>query len=189
MTDKKNMGIGSTNEIKFVKKNRYVCEIPKYDLFSFIKLNERPSILIKETDEKIYYSEWDNVSLTFYDYDKTIGEKLYTWFASMYLNEEINTTNFKTDVMISSYNGIGERLEKWTLKNAWLKSINFGDFHENEFIEVELVYDKACYENEKVKLTTFHLDTKSYHKFNMIDEKQKECLRRNNYWLSLQNMD
>lgn len=137
----------------------------------FAKSVNKPSITVTETDhtfldKKFYFPgrvEWDTITLTLVD----PAEGVKGMDAVRQMNEIIQRSGYKMfknaqdlgtiskakasvglgTVVINQINDNGEAIETWTLKNAFAKSLKFGDldYTGDELIEltIEMRYDWA----------------------------------------------
>lgn len=144
-------------------KNRYIMEITDVAIPGYmIKAAARPSINFEtvkldhiNTYRKIQgKGEWQDIQITLYDpivpsgaqavmewvrlgYESLTGRKGYAEF-------------YKKDVTFYMLGPVGDKIEQWTLKGAFIQAANFGDvaFDSNEpsTIELTLAYDYAILE-------------------------------------------
>lgn len=140
----------------------------------FAKSVNKPSITVTETDhtfldKKFYFPgrvEWDTITLTLVD----PAEGVNGMDAVRQMNEIITRSGYKMfknaqdlgtmskakaagglgTVVINQINDEGKPIETWTLKNAFAKSLKFGDldYTGDELIEltIEMRYDWAVCE-------------------------------------------
>ena len=142
-------------------KNRFIMEIdgiPSY----LIKTANRPSIQFETiTLDHINVKrklkgkgEWQDVEITLYDPIVPSGaQAVMEWVR---LSHESLTGRdgyadfYKKDVQIYMLGPVGDKIEQWTLKGAFIQQANFGelDFSSNEVatIELTLSYDYAILE-------------------------------------------
>ena len=139
-------------------KNRFILTIdgvPSY----VIKTSNRPSINFEEVvldhmNVKRYVKgkgEWQELELTMYDpIVPSAAQAVMEWVR---LSHESVTGRdgysdfYKKDVTINVLGPVGDKVEEWTLKGAWIKTANFGDldFTSNDPVDitVTLRYDYA----------------------------------------------
>jgi hypothetical protein len=139
-------------------KNRFILTIdgiPSY----VIKTANRPSISFEEValdhmNVKRYIKgkgEWQELELTMYDpIVPSAAQAVMEWVR---LSHESVTGRdgysdfYKKDVAINVLGPVGDKVEEWTLKGAWIKTANFGDldFTSNDPVDitVTLRYDYA----------------------------------------------
>jgi hypothetical protein len=142
-------------------KNRYVMDIdgiPSY----MIKASARPSINFETiTMDHINIKrklqgkgEWQDITITLFDPIVPSGaQAVMEWVR---LGHESITGRrgyadfYKKDIQIYMLGPVGDKIEQWTLKGAFIVSANFGDlsFDSNEpaSIELGLAYDYAILE-------------------------------------------
>jgi hypothetical protein len=142
-------------------KNRYVMEIdgiPSY----MVKAAARPSITFETVTmnhinikRKLQGTgEWQDVSITLYDPIVPSGaQSVMEWVR---LGHESLTGRrgyasfYKKDITFYMLGPVGDKVEQWTLKGAFINSANFGDvaFDSTEpaTIELTLSYDYAVLE-------------------------------------------
>ena len=142
-------------------KNRYVMEIdgiPSY----MVKAAARPSITFETVTlnhinikRKLQGTgEWQDITVTLYDPIVPSGaQSVMEWVR---LGHESLTGRrgyasfYKKDITFYMLGPVGDKVEQWTLKGAFINSANFGDvaFDSNEpaSIELGLSYDYAILE-------------------------------------------
>jgi hypothetical protein len=142
-------------------KNRYVMEIdgiPSY----MVKAAARPSITFETVvldhiniKRKLQgKGDWQDITVTLYDPIVPSGaQSVMEWVR---LGHESLTGRrgyasfYKKDITFYMLGPVGDRVEQWTLKGAFINSANFGDvaFDSNEpaSIELGLSYDYAILE-------------------------------------------
>jgi hypothetical protein len=141
--------------------------IPAYT----IKKVSKPSFTVNESTHKylnhtFYYPgsvEWETVSFTLVDpvnpdaaatLANIIREGGYAPMTGP--GNTLETTSKSKamaalgEIKIQQLNAAGEKIETWTLKNAWIKNVNFGELdYESEDlteVQVEIRYDYASLE-------------------------------------------
>jgi hypothetical protein len=142
-------------------KNRYVMEIdgiPSY----LIKSAARPSITFEtivldhiNIKRKLQgKGDWQDITITLYDPIVPSGaQSVMEWVR---LGHESITGRrgyadfYKKDITFYMLGPVGDKIEQWTLKGAFINSANFGDlsFDSNEpaTVELTLSYDYAILE-------------------------------------------
>ena len=142
-------------------KNRYVMEIdgiPSY----LIKSAARPSITFEtivldhiNIKRKLQgKGDWQDITITLYDPIVPSGaQSVMEWVR---LGHESITGRrgyadfYKKDITFYMLGPVGDKIEQWTIKGAFIQSANFGDlsFDSNEpaTIELTLSYDYAILE-------------------------------------------
>jgi hypothetical protein len=142
-------------------KNRYVMEIdgiPSY----LVKAAARPSIQFEtivldhiNIKRKLQgKGDWQDINITLYDPIVPSGaQSVMEWVR---LGHESITGRrgyadfYKKDITFYMLGPVGDKIEQWTIKGAFIQSANFGDlsFDSNEpaTIELTLSYDYAILE-------------------------------------------
>lgn len=135
-----------------------------------VKKVSKPSFTVQETSHKwlnhtFYYPgrlEWNTIQLSLVDPGRSddTSSALVDWLkAAGY--EPPSTANAKRtmskataslgNVQIIQLNAEGQPIETWSLTNAWIKDIKFGELdYENDDltqIDVEIRYDSATFSN------------------------------------------
>ena len=142
-------------------KNRFILEVDGIASY-LIKTANRPSIQFeKVTLDHINVKrqlkgkgEWQDVNITLYDAIVPSGaQQVMEWVR---LSHESLTGRdgyadfYKKDLQIYMLGPVGDKIEQWTLKGAFIQQANFGelDFTSNEVatIELTLAYDYAILE-------------------------------------------
>lgn len=127
----------------------------------------RPNLTFEETElnflnEKDYIPAkptWDPISLTLIDFANGTGNgadaAIRDWVRSIYIfgnpaksGEMSDPHGYnRQDALLVMWNGTGKAMEVWTLYNAWVQTINWGDLDyaatENATIEITLRYQNA----------------------------------------------
>ena len=142
-------------------KNRYILNIDGIDSY-LIKAANRPQIQFETiTLDHINIKrklqgkgEWQDITITLYDPIVPSGaQQVMEWVR---LGHESITGRkgyadfYKKDVQIYSLGPVGDKIEQWTLKGAFIQSANFGDLdwssNDPQQIELTLSYDFAILE-------------------------------------------
>jgi hypothetical protein len=142
-------------------KNRYILNIDGIDSY-LIKAANRPTIQFETvTLDHINIKrklqgkgEWQDITITLYDPIVPSGaQQVMEWVR---LGHESITGRrgyadfYKKDVQIYSLGPVGDKIEQWTLKGAFIQSANFGDLdwssNDPQQIELTLSYDYAVLE-------------------------------------------
>jgi len=142
-------------------KNRYVMEIENIPSY-LVKAANRPTIQFETiTLDHINVKrklkgkgEWQDVSITLYDpIVPSAAQAVMDWVR---LGHESITGRdgyadfYKKDITFYMLGPVGDKIEQWTLKGAFISQANFGDlaFDSNEVatIELTLSYDYAILE-------------------------------------------
>jgi hypothetical protein len=142
-------------------KNRYVLNIDGIDSY-LIKAANRPTIQFETVvmdhiniKRKLQgKGEWQDITITLYDPIVPSGaQQVMEWVR---LGHESITGRrgyadfYKKDIQIYSLGPVGDKIEQWTLKGAFIQSANFGDLdwssNDPQQIELSLAYDYALLE-------------------------------------------
>ncbi len=142
-------------------KNRYVMEIENIPSY-LVKAANRPSIQFEpivldhiNVKRKLKgKGDWQDVTITLYDpIVPSAAQAVMDWVR---LGHESITGRdgyadfYKKDITFYMLGPVGDKIEQWTLKGAFIQSANFGDlsFDSNEpaTIELTLTYDYAILE-------------------------------------------
>lgn len=142
-------------------KNRWIMEVDGIPSF-LIKTAARPSINFETvTLDHINIKrklqgkgEWQDVSITLYDAIVPSGaQAVMEWVR---LGHESITGRrgyadfYKKDIQIYSLGPVGDKVEQWAIKGAFIQAANFGDLdwssNEPFSIELTLSYDYAILE-------------------------------------------
>ncbi len=142
-------------------KNRYVMEIENIPSY-LVKAANRPSIQFEpivldhiNVKRKLKgKGDWQDVTITLYDpIVPSAAQAVMDWIR---LGHESITGRdgyadfYKKDITFYMLGPVGDKIEQWTLKGAFIQSANFGDlsFDSNEpaTIELTLTYDYAILE-------------------------------------------
>ena len=154
------------NEMMFTNfepkmKNRYIMEIDGIQSY-LIKAANRPSINFEpivldhiNIKRKLQgKGEWQDITITLYDPIVPSGaQQVMEWVR---LGHESITGRrgyadfYKKDIDFYMLGPVGDKIEQWKLKGAFLTTVNFGDvaFDSNEpaTIELGIAYDYAILE-------------------------------------------
>lgn len=142
-------------------KNRYVMEIDTIPSY-LVKAANRPTIQFEtigldhiNVKRKLQgKGEWQDLTITLYDpIVPSAAQKVMDWIR---LGHESITGRrgyadfYKKDITFYLLGPVGDKIEQWTLKGAFIQQANFGelDFSSNEVatIELTLSYDYAILE-------------------------------------------
>ena len=142
-------------------KNRYVMEIDNIPSY-LVKAANRPTIqfeTVKLDHINVYRKikgkgEWQDITITLYDpIVPSAAQSVMDWIR---LGHESITGRdgyadfYKKDITFYMLGPVGDKIEQWTLKGAFIQQANFGDlaFDSNEpaTIELTLAYDYAILE-------------------------------------------
>jgi hypothetical protein len=142
-------------------KNRYVMEIDTIPSY-LVKAANRPTIQFEtialdhiNVKRKLQgKGDWQDITITLYDpIVPSAAQKVMDWIR---LGHESITGRrgyadfYKKDITFYLLGPVGDKIEQWTLKGAFIQQANFGelDFSSNEVatIELTLAYDYAILE-------------------------------------------
>jgi hypothetical protein len=142
-------------------KNRYVMEIDTIPSY-LVKAANRPTIQFEtialdhiNVKRKLQgKADWQDITITLYDpIVPSAAQKVMDWIR---LGHESITGRrgyadfYKKDITFYLLGPVGDKIEQWTLKGAFIQQANFGelDFSSNEVatIELTLSYDYAILE-------------------------------------------
>jgi hypothetical protein len=142
-------------------KNRYVMEIDTIPSY-LVKAMNRPTISFEtitldhiNVKRKLQgRGDWQDINITLYDpIVPSAAQKVMDWIR---LGHESITGRrgyadfYKKDITFYLLGPVGDKIEQWTLKGAFIQQANFGDldFSSNEpaTIELTLSYDYAILE-------------------------------------------
>ena len=142
-------------------KNRYVMEIDTIPSY-LVKAANRPTIQFEtialdhiNVKRKLQgKGDWQDITITLYDpIVPSAAQKVMDWIR---LGHESITGRrgyadfYKKDITFYLLGPVGDKIEQWTLKGAFIQQANFGelDFSSNEpaTIELTLSYDYAILE-------------------------------------------
>jgi hypothetical protein len=141
--------------------NRFIMEINGIESY-IIKTANRPTFTseVVELDHinvkrKIKgKSTWDDVTITLYDPIVPSGaQQVMEWIRSSHealTGRDGYNTFYKKDITFYILGPVGDKVEQWTLKGAFISSANFGelDWASNDPVSIELTlaYDYAILE-------------------------------------------
>ena len=139
-------------------KNRfimYVEGVPAY----LIKAAARPTISFEEIaldhiNVKRYVKgkgDWQNLNITLYDAIVPSGAQAVMEWVRLHKESVTGRDGYsdfyKKDITINVLGPVGDKVEEWTLKGAWIKDANFGEmaWETNEPMDIVLTlrYDYA----------------------------------------------
>ena len=142
-------------------KNRYILNVDGIDSY-LIKTANRPTIQFEtivmdhiNIKRKLQgKGDWQDISITLYDPIVPSGaQQVMEWVR---LGHESITGRrgyadfYKKDIQIYSLGPVGDKIEQWTLKGAFIVSATFGDLdwasNDPQSIELSLAYDYALLE-------------------------------------------
>ena len=151
------------NEIMFTPfepklQNRFILTIDGVPSYT-IKASGRPQIQFEEVElQHMNVSRyvagkgtWQTLDITLYDpIVPSAAQSIMEWIR---LSHESVTGRdgyadfYKKDVVINTLGPVGDKIEEWTLKGAWIQTANFGELSFENATPVEIVctlrYDYA----------------------------------------------
>jgi hypothetical protein len=172
MAEKIPMGIGRLgfNNLIFKRKFRFTFElqdicggqsVPNY----YVKVASRPNLEVEETEINFLNAKtwipgkasWQTMSVTYLDVATADAAPLFSWLASVYnFTDPINLgmgskrSDYSATAILKLWDGCGQLLEKWTMKDVWPTNIDFGDldYSASEIVEIALTlrYSEVKYE-------------------------------------------
>jgi len=176
--ESRNMGIGNLGfkNLIFKRKFRYtlvleeICSgsgakaqtVPEH----YVKVASRPNLAIEETEVNFLNAKtwipgkasWETMTVTYIDVADTLASALYNWLASNYnftdpikLQQGANRNDYSCVAVLKLWDGCGNIIEKWEMKDVWPTAVNFGDLDyaasDECTIELTLRYSDVKYEN------------------------------------------
>jgi hypothetical protein len=147
-------------DIVFKRKFRWtfaldVCQGKKVPEF-FVKLAARPNISIEEVEinhlnGKMWIpgkATWETITVTYYDIaGVNDGTNLLSWLATVYDFTNPETLKmgksrgvYSGEATLKLFDGCGNEVEAWTMRDVWPQAINFGDldYSSSEDVNIEL---------------------------------------------------
>ena len=173
MAEKINMGIGQLGfkNLVFKRKFRFTFEledicgsqkVPKH----YVKVASRPNLSVEETEINFLNAKtwipgkasWETMTVTYIDVATQDAKPLFDWLASVYnftnpvtLEQGSSRADYTATAILKMWDGCGQLLETWTMKDVWPSGINFGEVayadSEECTIELTLRYSEVKYEN------------------------------------------
>jgi len=139
-------------------KNRFIMEIDGIPAY-LVKTMARPSIAfdtvtLDHINVKRYVkgkAQWQPIEVTLYDPIVPSGAQAVMEWVRLH-HESVTGRDgysdfYKKDVTINVLGPVGDKVEEWTLKGAWIKDANFGEMswetNEPNDITLSLRYDYA----------------------------------------------
>ena len=173
------MGIGVLGGSTIVFKRKFRWTLQMEDICGstvpehFVKLASRPNLTIEETEINFLNAKtwipgkaaWETITVTYYDVggsdDRLEGpanKGLWDWLASVYnfvdnvgLQQGNARDAYAGTARLILYDGCGEPMEEWIMRDAWPQAINFGDLDysssEEVTIELTLRYSDVSYKS------------------------------------------
>jgi len=141
--------------------NRFIMEINGIESY-IVKTAQRPTIQFEpivldhiNVKRKLKgKGEWQDISITLYDPIVPSGaQQVMEWVRSSHeslTGRDGYNTFYKKDITFYLLGPVGDKIEQWTLKGAFILSANFGelDWASNDPVSIELsiAYDYAILE-------------------------------------------
>lgn len=165
------MGIGQLgfNNLIFKRKFRFTFElqdicgqkkVPRH----FVKVAAKPSLTIEDTEVNYLNARtwvpgkgsWESITVSYLDVATVDAEPLYSWLASVYnftdpvkLQQGSKRADYAATAILKTWDGCGQLIDIWTMKDVWPTSVNFGDtdYGNSDISEIELTlrYSEAKY--------------------------------------------
>ena len=143
--------------------NRFIMQIAGTSIPAYlIKAAARPSMTNGEivldhinVDRKVKgKSRWNDISITLYDpITKEGAAEVMDWISHHHESvpgRDVYSSDYKRDIEFYSLSSMGEKIENWTLKGAFIGDSNFGQMdwstEEAVTIEITLKYDFAIFQ-------------------------------------------
>ena len=149
MGEKIPMGIGQLGfrNLIFKRKFRFTFElfdicggqsVPKH----YVKVASRPNLSVEEVEVNFLNAKtwipgkasWETMTVTYIDVATADAAPLFNWLASVYnftdpINLEMGSQrqDYTATAVLKMWDGCGQLLEKWEMKDVWPTAINFGD--------------------------------------------------------------
>ena len=139
-------------------KNRFIMYIEGVPAY-LIKTAGRPQITFEEIaldhiNVKRYVKgkgDWQNLNITLYDAIVPSGAQAVMEWVRLHKESVTGRDGYsdfyKKDITINVLGPVGDKVEEWTLKGAWIKEANFGEmaWETNEPMDITLTlrYDYA----------------------------------------------
>lgn len=149
MGEKIPMGIGQLGfkNLIFKRKFRFTFElfdicgnqsVPKH----YVKVASRPNLSVEEVEVNFLNAKtwipgkasWETMTVTYIDVATADAAPLFNWLASVYnftdpINLEMGSqrADYTATAVLKMWDGCGQLLEKWEMKDVWPTAINFGD--------------------------------------------------------------
>lgn len=168
------MGMGKLGFSNVVFKRKFRWSLEIRDICGglvvprdYVKLASRPNISIEETEINFLHGKtwipgkgsWETITVTYFDVANTTDNfPLYTWLASVYeftnpvlLRMGSSRRDYAGTGLLTLYDGCGQELEIWELRDMWPTAINFGelDYSSSEEVTIELTlrYSQVSYQS------------------------------------------
>ena len=165
------MAFWSTNTIEPLRKFRF--QVTLGEVLYHAKTAGKPSFDVSQSEyqlinHKIKYpgiATWNDIEVTIVDsVDKKFGVSYYNKLLESGYNFEGNNDGIKKqqyndgDIIITQIDAAGNPHEEWTLKNAFIKSVKFGDldYSSDDLMEITITiaYDSAELVDKTLENTT-----------------------------------
>ena len=162
MAEKINMGIGPLGfkNLIFKRKFRFtfeledICGAQKVQR-SYVKVAARPNLEVEEVEVNFLNAKtwipgkasWQTMTVTYIDVATLEVAPLFNWLASVYnftnpvtLEMGSQRSDYTATAILKLWDGCGNLMETWTMKDVWPTGINFGelDYSSSEECTIEL---------------------------------------------------
>lgn len=167
-----NMGIGNLGFSNAIFKRKFRYKFELHDICGgksipehYVKTAARPNLAIEETELNFLNAttwipgkaRWETITVTYIDVATADIAPLYTWLASIYnftnpvtLEMGSQRRDYTGTGVLTLYDGCGQLLERWTMKDMWPTGVNWGDLDyassDTADIELTLRYSQVIYE-------------------------------------------
>ena len=155
------MGLGNLGNSTLVYKRKFrwtlkinnVCgnkNIPEY----YVKTAARPQLDTEELEINFLNakswipgkSSWQTMTVTYYDVATQDNTALWDWICTIYefnganLRQASQKKDYAAEAVLTLFDGPGNALEEWTLKDVWPQAVNWGDLDmaANDEVNIEL---------------------------------------------------
>lgn len=160
-----NMGMGRLGDPGVIHKRkfRWTFEVDRGTRgrvpASFVKVAARPNLTVEETEINFLNAKrfipgkgtFETMTITYYDVSITEGGTdnigLWNWLLDVYdfsdsvtLRQSSVRDCYSGTGIVAMYDGCGNALEKWTLKDCWPTAIDFGelDYGVSDVSEIQI---------------------------------------------------
>lgn len=167
-----NMGIGNLGFSNTIFKRKFRYKFELFDICGgksipehYVKTAARPNLAIEETEINFLNAtswipgkaRWETITVTYIDVATADIAPLYTWLASIYnftnpvtLEMGSQRRDYTGTGVLTLYDGCGQLLERWTMRDMWPTGVNWGDLDyassDTADIELTLRYSQVIYE-------------------------------------------
>lgn len=173
-----NMGMGRLGDagVMHKRKFRWTFEVVRTGTragqvvpASFVKVAARPNLSVEETEVNFLNAKrfipgkgtFETMTVTYYDVAEPGAPgnvELWNWLIDVYdftnadtLRQSSRRDCYSGDGIVAMYDGCGNALERWTLKDCWPQAIDFGelDYSVSDVAEIQVTlrYSGVNYES------------------------------------------